>query len=56
VEKIILNMEAKKVKVPRPKVKQITSVERLLCGPGPSNVPESILKVMTTPLMGHLDA
>ena len=49
-------MEAKKVEVKRPKVKQVTSKGRLLCGPGPSNVPESVLKVMTTPLMGHLDA
>ena len=30
--------------------------ERLLLGPGPSNVAPSVLKAMSSPLIGHLDA
>jgi alanine-glyoxylate transaminase/serine-glyoxylate transaminase/serine-pyruvate transaminase len=29
--------------------------ERLLVGPGPTNVPESVLEAMQRPLLGHLD-
>ncbi len=39
-----------------PGVKPFVSKERLLLGPGPSNVPTSVLRVMGTPLMGHLDS
>jgi alanine-glyoxylate transaminase/serine-glyoxylate transaminase/serine-pyruvate transaminase len=28
---------------------------RLLCGPGPSNVPASVLEAMQKPMLGHLD-
>ncbi len=28
----------------------------MLLGPGPSNCPPGVLKVMSTPLMGHLDS
>ena len=30
--------------------------ERLLLGPGPSNVAPSVLKAMSSPLIGHLDS
>src|ERR1039458_5394610 len=29
--------------------------ERLLCGPGPSNVSPAVLEAMQRPLLGHLD-
>src|ERR671922_2911892 len=29
--------------------------ERLLCGPGPSNVEPSVLDAMRKPMLGHLD-
>jgi alanine-glyoxylate transaminase / serine-glyoxylate transaminase / serine-pyruvate transaminase len=29
--------------------------ERLLCGPGPANVPPSVVEAMSQPLVGHLD-
>ena len=29
--------------------------ERLLCGPGPSNVEPSVLEAMRKPMLGHLD-
>jgi len=34
---------------------QFTPPERLLMGPGPSNVSPSVLKAMSMPLLGHLD-
>ena len=29
--------------------------ERLLCGPGPTNVDPSVLEAMDRPMLGHLD-
>lgn len=29
--------------------------ERLLCGPGPANVPPSVVEAISQPLVGHLD-
>jgi alanine-glyoxylate transaminase/serine-glyoxylate transaminase/serine-pyruvate transaminase len=39
------------VSVPPP----INPAERLLCGPGPSNVSPSVLAAMQRPMLGHLD-
>jgi len=36
-------------------IKQLQTPERLLMGPGPSNVHPSVLRAMATPLLGHLD-
>lgn len=36
-------------------IKQLQPPERLLMGPGPSNVHPSVLRAMATPLLGHLD-
>src|SRR5919108_156470 len=33
----------------------LTPPERLLCGPGPSNVEPSVLDAMRKPMLGHLD-
>ena len=41
--------------MPTPNIMPFVSKERLLLGPGPSNVPTSVLRVMSTPLMGHMD-
>lgn len=35
--------------------RDLSSVQRILLGPGPSNVHPRILKAMATPLLGHLD-
>ncbi len=35
--------------------KELTPPERILMGPGPSNVDPAVLKAMATPLIGHLD-
>jgi alanine-glyoxylate transaminase/serine-glyoxylate transaminase/serine-pyruvate transaminase len=32
-----------------------TLPDRLLLGPGPSNVPEAVLRALATPMIGHLD-
>ena len=42
--------------LPPPNVQPFTTPERLLLGPGPSNSPTSVLQVMATPLMGHMDS
>jgi alanine-glyoxylate transaminase / serine-glyoxylate transaminase / serine-pyruvate transaminase len=34
---------------------QLRPPERLLCGPGPTNVDPDVLDVMTRPMLGHLD-
>ncbi|WP_096200877.1 pyridoxal-phosphate-dependent aminotransferase family protein [Bacillus sp. FJAT-45350] len=36
-------------------VKELTPPERVLMGPGPSDVHPRVLKAMSTPLLGHLD-
>ncbi len=39
----------------RDAVSQLDPSERLLCGPGPSNVDPSVLAAMRKPMLGHLD-
>jgi alanine-glyoxylate transaminase/serine-glyoxylate transaminase/serine-pyruvate transaminase len=34
---------------------QLRPPERLLCGPGPTNVDPAVLEAMTRPMLGHLD-
>ena len=34
---------------------QLRPPERLLCGPGPTNVDPAVLEAMTKPMLGHLD-
>src|SRR5215210_9240895 len=34
---------------------QLRPPERLLCGPGPTNVDPAVLDAMTRPMLGHLD-
>src|SRR5215207_10414839 len=34
---------------------QLDPPERLLCGPGPTNVDPGVLEAMTRPMLGHLD-
>src|SRR5918994_1649875 len=34
---------------------QLRPPERLLCGPGPTNVNPAVLEAMTRPMPGHLD-
>ena len=34
---------------------QLRPPERLLCGPGPTNVEPAVLEAMTRPMLGHLD-
>jgi alanine-glyoxylate transaminase/serine-glyoxylate transaminase/serine-pyruvate transaminase len=34
---------------------RLSPPERLLCGPGPTNVDPSVLEAMTKPMLGHLD-
>ncbi len=36
-------------------MKELTPPQRLLLGPGPSNVPYRVLRAMSTPVIGHLD-
>ena len=33
----------------------LTAPQRLLCGPGPSNVDPRVLEAMRQPMLGHLD-
>ena len=35
--------------------KELTPPQRILMGPGPSDVHPNVLKAMSTPLLGHLD-
>lgn len=35
--------------------KDLSMPQRILLGPGPSNVPERVLKAMSAPVVGHLD-
>ncbi len=39
----------------RPDVGELTPPDRILMGPGPSNVHPRVLRAMSTPLIGHLD-
>jgi alanine-glyoxylate transaminase / serine-glyoxylate transaminase / serine-pyruvate transaminase len=39
----------------RPQVQALAPPDRILMGPGPSNVPSRVLQAMSTPLIGHLD-
>ena len=39
----------------RPRVGELTPPDRLLMGPGPSEVHPRVLQAMSTPLVGHLD-
>ncbi|MBW1972348.1 MAG: alanine--glyoxylate aminotransferase family protein, partial [Deltaproteobacteria bacterium] len=36
-------------------IKELVVPERILMGPGPSNISYRVLKVMATPIIGHLD-
>ena len=38
-----------------PALPQLQPPERLLCGPGPTNVDPAVLEAMTKPMLGHLD-
>jgi alanine-glyoxylate transaminase/serine-glyoxylate transaminase/serine-pyruvate transaminase len=38
-----------------PELPTLAPSERLLCGPGPSNVEPSVLRAMRRPMLGHLD-
>ena len=40
----------------KPNYDMVTSKTRLMCGAGPINVPLSVLKMMSTPVMGIMDA
>ena len=39
-----------------PDVGELTPPDRTLMGPGPSDVHPRVLRAMSTPLVGHLDA
>ena len=41
--------------VMKPELRPLAPPERLLCGPGPSNVEPSVLEAMQRPMLGHLD-
>ena len=34
---------------------ELSPPERLLCGPGPTNVDPAVLRAMQKPMLGHLD-
>ena len=38
-----------------PKINQLSGTDRLLMGPGHINAPASVLDIMATPLVGHMD-
>jgi alanine-glyoxylate transaminase/serine-glyoxylate transaminase/serine-pyruvate transaminase len=38
-----------------PAIPELRPPERLLCGPGPTNVDPAVLEAMTRPMLGHLD-
>src|SRR5215218_10187805 len=41
--------------MPGTTISSLAPSERLLCGPGPSNVDPSVLRAMRRPMLGHLD-